>query len=87
MTGSVTSNCIATSSIEEGLDLACSMLVDALQASARDEANDARGILSSLAQYVRFRYVGELRLAFEECRESRPIFVHICMNPSLSMIR
>ena len=66
MTGSVTSKGIVTSSIEEGLDFACSMLVDALQAASGGNANDAPGILSSLAQYVRFRYVGELRLAFEE---------------------
>ena len=57
---------IATSSIEEGLDFACNLLVGAIQNAAADPARDARELLSSLAQYIQLRYVGELRLAFEE---------------------
>ena len=57
---------IATSSTEEGLDFACNLLIGAIQAASADPSFYSRAILSSLAQYLRFRYVGELGLAFEE---------------------
>ena len=57
---------IATSSVEEGLDFACNLLVGAFEAVAVSDSGEARSTLSSLAQYLSFRYAGELGLAFEE---------------------
>ena len=57
---------IATSSIEAGLDFAGNLLLGALQDASADPSSDPRILLGSLAQYLRFRYVGELTLAFEE---------------------
>ena len=57
---------IATSSIEEGLDFACNLLAGAFESVAANNSSDARSTLSSLAQYLSFRYAGELGLAFEE---------------------
>ena len=57
---------IATSSVEEGLDFACNLLVGALESVAASNSSDARRTLSSLAHYLSLRYAGELGLAFEE---------------------
>ena len=57
---------IATSSVEEGLDFGCNLLIGALEVAATSSSSDAQDILSSLVRYLRFRYVGELGLAFEE---------------------
>lgn len=56
---------IATSSCEEGLDLACNLLVQAIRRIAEDEPVHAPEVLHELAMYVQLRYVGELLLALE----------------------
>jgi hypothetical protein len=57
---------IVTSSIEEGLDYAASLLCDAITDQAHAHPVTSLGLASSLALYVRLRYVGELGLAFKE---------------------
>jgi hypothetical protein len=56
---------IATSSIQEGLDFACSLLSDAIAAEGRAEPAKAVELLSELTSYIQFRYVGEEGLALE----------------------
>ena len=57
---------IVTSSVEEALDFAASLLTDGIHAQARASPSSCTGLLSSLANYLRLRYVGELSLAWEE---------------------
>lgn len=56
---------IATSSIQEGLDFACSLLSDAIAAEGRSEPAKAVQLLNELTSYIQFRYVGEEGLALE----------------------
>jgi hypothetical protein len=56
---------IATSSVEEGLDFACSLLSDAIDSLGNAHPEKAPEVLSDLTHYVRLRYVGELLLALE----------------------
>ncbi len=56
---------IATSSVEEGLDFACSLLSSAISADAGVHPEKAPPLLKELAQYIEFRYVGETLLALE----------------------
>ena len=56
---------IATTSIEEGLDFAASLLARAVDARARIDSTRAPDLAAGLAQYISFRYVGELQLALE----------------------
>lgn len=66
MADSATHLGIATTSIEEGLDFACNLLVGAFESVAANDSSDARSTLRSLAHYLSLRYAGELGLAFEE---------------------
>ena len=65
MPGDATHPGIATSSVEEGLDFACNLLVPALEAVASSGSGRAEDSLRVLANYLQLRYVGELGLAFE----------------------
>src|SRR5688572_9553856 len=56
---------LATSSTEEGLDFACSLVSPAISAAGEAHSENAQQMLSELASYVRLRYVGELLLALE----------------------
>lgn len=56
---------IATSSVEEGLDFACSLLTDALVMRGEESPNVAKQLLTELASYLQLRYVGETGLALE----------------------
>ncbi len=56
---------IATSSVEEGLDFACSLISDAIAEAGRKKPEQAVQLLQELASYVQFRYVGESGLALE----------------------
>jgi len=56
---------IATSSPEEGLDFACNLIATAVSKDADSHPERACELLRTLAQYVQFRYVGELELAAE----------------------
>ena len=56
---------IATSSSEEGLDFACSLLSGALDRFAQDRSERSSEVLHELAMYIQLRYVGELLLALE----------------------
>ena len=56
---------IATSSTEEGLDFACSLIVDAIIRYSEAHPEQAKELLQILANYIQFRYVGELGLAAE----------------------
>jgi hypothetical protein len=56
---------ISTASIEEGLDFAASLVTVAIEARATKDPAFAPDLAIGLAQYVRFRYVGELQLALE----------------------
>ncbi len=56
---------LATSSTEEGLDFACNLAVNGMLAIAEGNPAKAPELLRCLAQYVEFRYVGELQLALE----------------------
>jgi hypothetical protein len=58
-------NHIATSSIEEGLDFACSLASDAISRAGVADSMEAQRLLHDLTSYVQFRYVGELLLAVE----------------------
>lgn len=57
---------LATSSVEEGLDFACNLLVPALSAQGDAHPSEAQSLLSSLGYYISFRYSGELGLALEK---------------------
>jgi hypothetical protein len=56
---------IATSSVEDGLDFACSLIVDTIIAYSEAHPERAKEMLRILASYVRLRYVGETGLALE----------------------
>lgn len=56
---------IATSSIEEGLDFACSLASEAISRAGTADPTQAQRLLHELTSYVQFRYVGELLLAAE----------------------
>ena len=56
---------IATSSVEEGLDFACSLISDAISKEGRAKQEKALQLLEELSSYVQLRYVGELGLALE----------------------
>lgn len=56
---------ISTSSIQEGLDFACSLLSDAIATEGRSEPAKAVQLLNELTSYIRFRYFGEEGLALE----------------------
>jgi hypothetical protein len=58
-------NVIATSSIQEGLDFACSLLSDAIAAEGRSGPAKAVQLLNELTSYIQFRYVGEEVLVIE----------------------
>lgn len=57
---------LATSSPEEALDFACSLLTGGLVAESDANPGAAQELLASLAHYIQLRYVGELGLALEE---------------------
>lgn len=56
---------IATSSIREGLDFACSLLSSALAAAGRLNPENAVSLLNELTNYIQLRYVGEEELAID----------------------
>ena len=56
---------LTTSSPEEGLDFACNLIATAASKDADSHPERACELLRTLAQYVQFRYVGELELAAE----------------------
>jgi hypothetical protein len=56
---------ISTTSVEEGLDFACSLLSSAIHAEAESAPTKACSLLQGLTRYVELRYVGELLLALE----------------------
>jgi len=58
-------NVIATSSVHEGLDFACSLLSNAIAAAGQSEPAKAGPLLNELTSYIQFRYVGEEGLALE----------------------
>jgi hypothetical protein len=60
---------IATSSVEEGLDFACSLISDAISKQGRAKPEKALQLLEELSSYVQLRYVGELGLALEYLAE------------------
>jgi hypothetical protein len=57
---------LATSSVEEGLDFAASLLTEGIQAQVGVSPESGEMFASTLANYMRLRYVGELGLAWEE---------------------
>ena len=57
---------LATSSTEEGLDFAASLLAGGVEAQVQTHAALAQELAISLARYTQFRYVGELGLAYQE---------------------
>jgi hypothetical protein len=68
-------NQITTTSVEDGLDFACSLITDAIVQSSKIRPETAFSRLSELSDYIRLRYVGESGLALEylaglghECR-------------------
>lgn len=57
---------IATTSVGEGLDFACSLASTAI-ARAVDASPETRGeLLNALVAYIQFRYVGEDGLALDQ---------------------
>lgn len=58
-------NVIATSSVQESLDFACSLLSSAIAAAGQSEPAKAGALLNELTSYIQFRYVGEEGLALE----------------------
>jgi hypothetical protein len=56
---------LATTSEEEGLDFACNLAVRGLIGIAQLSPEKAPETLIHFAQYVQFRYAGELELALE----------------------
>ena len=57
---------IATSSIEEALDFAASLLTAGIHAKAQASPSTCAELVNGLANYMQLRYVGELGLAWEE---------------------
>lgn len=57
---------LATSSPEDGLDFAASLLCGGIQAQVDEQPEHGAQIATSLAQYLQYRYVSELGLAWEE---------------------
>jgi hypothetical protein len=55
---------IAKSSVEEGLDFACNLLMSSL-ATGEEQPQMAQQLLKELAHYITLRYAGELLLALE----------------------
>ena len=53
------------SSVEEGLDFACSLISGAISKEGRAKPEKALQLLEELSSYVQLRYVGELGLALE----------------------
>jgi hypothetical protein len=70
-------NEISTTSVEEGLDFACSLASDAISHAGAVNPTEAQRLLHELTSYLRFRYVGELALA-AECLAS---LGHACDSP------
>ena len=58
-------NGIATSSIEEGLDFALNLIVDATARAGGRDSDLAPSLLRQLSGFISLRYAGELRLALE----------------------
>ena len=56
---------IATSSVEEEMDFACSLISDAIAEEGRAKPEKASELLQELTSYIQFRYVGEFELAVE----------------------
>lgn len=56
---------IATSSVEDGLDFACSLISPALSELGHAKPDQAPRLLNDITQYIRLRYVGEPLLAME----------------------
>jgi hypothetical protein len=56
---------IATSSVGEGLDFACSLLSSPVAREGETNPEEAQQLLNLLTQYIQLRYVGELLLALE----------------------
>lgn len=51
---------------EAGLDFAASLLCGGIRAQVEREQEQGASLAASLAQYIQFRYVSELGLAWEE---------------------
>ncbi len=56
---------ISTTSVEDGLDFACSLLSGPISDEGESRPDKASLLLRTLTQYLTFRYVGELELALE----------------------
>jgi hypothetical protein len=56
---------IVTSSVEEGLDFAASLLTNGIKAQVQLNVKEASDLAIGFSQYIQFRYVGELGLAYE----------------------
>ena len=56
---------IATSSVNEGLDFACSLLSSAIAEEGEAHPERALSLLHELTRYIELRYVGETLLALE----------------------
>ena len=65
MTNTQPSEQIAMSSIEEGMDFACSLLSSALARKGEASPDVASLLLNELTSYIRLRYIGETLLALE----------------------
>jgi hypothetical protein len=57
---------LITSSVEEGLDFAASLLTGGVQSQVEANPESGTRFANTLASYLRLRYVGELGLALEE---------------------
>jgi hypothetical protein len=71
---------IATHSVGEGLDFACSLLADGIGCMADQRPDASPGLLKALSEYISHRYAGEDLLALEylvllgrELRESTDV--------------
>ena len=53
---------IATASIEEGLDFACSLASDAISKAGEENPTQAQRLLHELTNYLQFRYLGPFQL-------------------------
>jgi hypothetical protein len=56
---------IATASIEEGLDFACSLASDAISKAGEENPTQAQRLLHELTNYVHFRYVDPFCTSFD----------------------
>jgi hypothetical protein len=65
MTQTSQKEAIATSSVEEGFDFACSLLSSAVAREGEANPEKAQRLLNELTQYIQLRYVAELLLALE----------------------